>query len=127
MTSSENLGDMLVRLRSERKLGQKQLADLARIDNSTLSRLESNGRGVSREVLDRLSDALTLDRRQRVDVLVAAGFLNDETARLLLDDDLARLARILADPQLDPRDAARLRQFVELALAFADARGYGDP
>ncbi|MGH2602855.1 MAG: helix-turn-helix domain-containing protein, partial [Dehalococcoidia bacterium] len=48
---SEELGKLLVRLRGERGLAQKQVADLAGIDNSTLSRLESGDRGVSRDVL----------------------------------------------------------------------------
>ena len=38
---SEELGRALTRLRNERGLTQKQVANLAEIDNSTLSRLES--------------------------------------------------------------------------------------
>lgn len=124
MTSPQDgLGGLLIRLRTERGLGQKQLAARAEIDNSTLSRLESNGRGVSREVLARLSDAMDLGRADRLGLLVAAGFLDDETARILLDEDVVRLAQLIANPELERVEAERLRQFVGLALAYADARG----
>lgn len=124
MPGPEQLGRLLAGHRDARRLGQKQTARLAGIDNSTLSRLESGDRGVSREVLDRLCDVLGLDRRQRLEVMVAAGFLTEETALLLADDDLSRLGRLLTDPATDPDDVARLRQFVALALAYAEARGY---
>jgi transcriptional regulator with XRE-family HTH domain len=114
---------MLVALRSDRGLAQKQVARDADIDNSTLSRLESGDRGVSREVLDRICDVLGLTRRERLDVLAAAGFLTDEAARVLADEDISRLARLLHDPHTPAADTKRLRQFLDLALAYADARG----
>lgn len=118
------LGPMLASLRNQRQLAQKHVAMLADIDGSTLSRLESGERGVSREVLDRICDALGLTRQQRLEVLVAAGFLTDDAARLLSDDALSRLADLITDPRTAPGDAATLRQFVNLALAYAEARGY---
>ncbi|MBA3450471.1 MAG: helix-turn-helix transcriptional regulator, partial [Chloroflexia bacterium] len=68
---SEDLGRLLVRLRTERGLAQKQVARLADIDGSSLSRLESGERGVSRDVLDRIGRALAFTRREHLDVLVA--------------------------------------------------------
>lgn len=121
---SEELGRLLVRLREKRGLAQKQAAHLAEIDGSTLSRLESGGRGVSREVLDRICHALDLDRREQLDVLVAAGFLTEEAARLLADDDVARLARLLTDENVAANHSLLLRQYVRLALAHAGALGY---
>ncbi|MCC7021835.1 MAG: helix-turn-helix transcriptional regulator [Thermomicrobiales bacterium] len=120
----EELGKMLARFRNERGLAQKQAAELAGIDNSTLSRLESGGRGVSRETLDRLLDVLQLTRRQRLDVLVAAGFLTGEAAHLLADDDLSRLGRLLTGDAITPADARLLRDYLRLALAHARALGY---
>lgn len=120
----EDLGPLLSRLRNARGMAQKQVAQLAEIDGSTLSRLEKGERGVSREVLDRICAVLELDRRQRLDVLVAAGFLTDEAARFLADEELSRLADLLTAPETRPDDIARLRQFVQLALAYAEARGY---
>ena len=121
---SEDLGRLLAGLREKRGLAQKQAAQLAEIDGSTLSRLESGGRGVSREVLDRICNVLDLDRREQLDVLVAAGFLTEEAAQLLADDDVAQLARLLTDANVAANDALVLREYVRLALAHARALGY---
>jgi transcriptional regulator with XRE-family HTH domain len=121
---SEDLGRLLAGLREKRGLAQKQAAQLAEIDGSTLSRLESGGRGVSREVLDRICNVLDLDRREQLDVLVAAGFLTEEAAQLLADDDVAQLARLLTDSNVAASDALLLREYVRLALAHARALGY---
>jgi transcriptional regulator with XRE-family HTH domain len=121
---SAELGLLLTRLRNERGLAQKQVAHLAEINNSTLSRLESGDRGVSREVLDRLCDVLELDRHERLDVLAAAGFLNPDAAQLLADDDVAQIARLLNAEAIEPDDALLLRQYIRLALAHAKALGY---
>ena len=80
---SDDLGRVLTRLRNERGLSQKQLANLAAINNSTLSRLESGERGVSREVLDRICAVLALDRHEELDLLTAAGFLNQDAAQAI--------------------------------------------
>ena len=121
---SEELGRVLVRLREERGLSQKQVADLAEISNSTLSRLESGDRGVSREVLDRICAVLELDRHAELDLLTAAGFLNQDAAQILGDDEVAQMARLLHAPTVSPEDATLLRQYVRLALAHAKALGY---
>ena len=121
---SEELGRVLVRLREERGLSQKQVADLAEISNSTLSRLESGDRGVSREVLDRICAVLELDRHEELDLLTAAGFLNQDAAQILGDDEVAQMARLLHAPTVSPDDAMLLRQYVRLALAHAKALGY---
>jgi transcriptional regulator with XRE-family HTH domain len=117
-------GRLLARLRGERNLAQKEAARMAGIDGSTLSRLESGERGVSREVLDRLCDALELDRQQRLELDVAAGFLSEDAAQLLADEEITRLGKLLHDPTLPTDDVDRLRQYVRLALAYAQALGY---
>ena len=122
--SNTELGRVLTRLRGERGLAQKQVARRAEIDGSTLSRLESGERGVSREVLDRICGVLQLDRREQLEVLVAAGFLNEDAADLLADDDVARIARLLHAPALDRADEEMIRRYLELALAHAKALGY---
>ncbi len=121
---NEDLGRLLVRLRDERGLSQKEVAHLAEISNSTLSRLESGDRGVSREVLDRICAVLQLDRHEELDLLTAAGFLNQDAAQILADDEVAQIARLLHAPTVSPEDAKLLRQYVRLALAHAKALGY---
>lgn len=118
------MGRLLVQLRNERNLAQKEVARLAEIDNSTLSRLESGDRGVSRDVLDRICAVLGLDRQERLDVLAAAGFLTAEAAQLLADADVSRLAQLLQDPTVPEEDARLLRDYVRLALAHAHALGH---
>lgn len=118
------LGPLLVDLRRNRNLAQKEVARLADIDNSTLSRLESGERGVSREVLDRICAVLGLERQEQIDVLAAAGFLTPEAAQILADEDVSRLARLFQNPSLPDEDAALLRDYVRLALAHARALGY---
>lgn len=118
------LGPLLIQLRTERGLAQKEVARQAEIDGSTLSRLENGGRGVSREVLDRIAAALQLNTLDRLSLHVAAGFLDGDTARMLADPDLTQLAAILTGPDVTPRDAASLRLFVTLALEHAAALGY---
>ena len=118
---------LLLSHRREKGLPQKEAARLAKIDASTLSRLEAGERGVSREVLDRLCDVLDLDHQQRLDVHAAAGILAPEAARLLADEDLSRLAALLTDPETIAADRELLRQYVALALAHARALGYEVP
>jgi transcriptional regulator with XRE-family HTH domain len=118
------LGPLLVHLRTVRGLAQKETARLADIDGSTLSRLESGDRGVSREVLERLCAVLRLDRREELAVLYAAGFLTAEAARFLADEDLVHVARLLTGSAVSAEDAALVRQHLRLALAYARARGY---
>jgi hypothetical protein len=79
---------------------------------------------VSREVLDRLCGALGLDRQEQLEVMVAADMLSPDAARLLADQDLVRLGELLVDPAVAPDDVRLLRRYLELALAYADARGY---
>ena len=120
----ERLGELLTRLRSERGLPQNRVAQSAGIDGSTLSRLESGERGVSRDVLNRICNALNLERRDQLEVMVAADFLTPEAASLLADEDLSRLGRLLTTPELGDSHARLLRQYVTLALAHARAMGY---
>ena len=111
-------------MRGDRGLAQKQVARRAEIDGSTLSRLESGERGVSRDVLDRICRVLQLDRHEQLEVLVAAGFLNEDAADLLADDDVARIARLLHIPALEAEDEQMIRRYLQLALAHAKALGY---
>src|SRR3954463_3134531 len=120
----ERLGELLSQLRTERGLAQNRVAQSAGIDGSTLSRLEKGERGVSRDVLDRVCEALGLDRRDRLDVLVAADFLTPEAGNLLADAELSQLGRLLTRPGLEPDHATLLRQYLTLALCHARALGY---
>jgi transcriptional regulator with XRE-family HTH domain len=120
---AESLGPLLLRFRTERGLPQKQVAVAAGINNSTLSRLESGERGISREVLDRLCRVLELSSHEELEVLTAAGFLTEDAAEFLADEQLVQLGKLLNSPHVPEHDAETLRQYVELALRYAEARG----
>ena len=117
------LGKLLARLRDSRGMAQKEVAHLADIDGSTLSRLESGERGVSRDVLDRICRVLDLTRPEQLEVQVTAGLLTEEAARFLADAELSLLAEILTDPALPPDAEIVLRQYLTLALSHAAALG----
>lgn len=123
--AAASLGPLLLRYRTERGLPQKQVANEAGINNSTLSRLESGERGISRDVLDRLCRVLGLTPQEELEVLTAAGFLTQDAAEFLADEQLVQLGRLLHSPHITTRDAATLRQYVELALLYARAKGLG--
>lgn len=120
-------GPSLTRLRESRGLTQKQLAESGAIDPSTISRLESGGRGPSREVVDRLAEALDASAEEHNVLLAAAGLLPENPAYLLGEPDLARLSAVLSDARLTPFDRRTLLTYVELALGHAEALGYAVP
>ena len=123
-TSHPDFGPALARLRISRGLAQRKLAALADIDASTVSRLESGGRGVSREVVERLSQALAATPAEHNELLKTAGFLPEEAVALLDEPDLARFSALLADPTLRAGDRHLLVTYLRLALRHAEALGY---
>lgn len=125
--SNPAFGHALRPLREARGLNQRRLASLAEVDASTISRLESGGRGVSKEVVDRLAHALGTSNDQYGDLLRAAGFLPDQAAILLDEPDLARLSQLLADDNVSDTDRETLRAYLRLALSHAAALGYAIP
>ena len=125
--SAEEFGKVLARLRIQRGLNQKDLANEIGRSPSTISRLESSGRGVSRELVDELAEVLAASQADRLELLRAAGFLTEETVALLEEPELTRLSRLLATPHVLPRDRRLLLTYVELAIAHAEAMGYDVP
>jgi transcriptional regulator with XRE-family HTH domain len=125
--SAEEFGRVLARLRTQRGLNQKDLASMIGRNPSTISRLESSGRGVSRELVDQLAQVLAATQADHLELLRAAGFLSEETVALLEEPELTRLSRLLAMPQVLPRDRRLLLTYVELALQHASALGYDIP
>lgn len=122
-----DLGPLLARLRESRGLLAKQLADRAKVDASTVSRIESGERGASREVIDRLATALNATGSDYHALLNAAGFLPDQAALLLDDPDFARLSTLFTSRVLTPSDRQTLRIYITLALRHAAALGYTIP
>jgi transcriptional regulator with XRE-family HTH domain len=97
-------GQTLAQLRTARGLSQGKLADRAKVDHSAVSRLERSERNPSREMVERLADALYASTVDRNALLTSAGFHDLSTIVHALDElrhEVALLRRELA-----VRDAA---------------------
>ena len=66
-------------------VSQKTLARVTGLDRSYISRLESGDRDPSREVIEQLADALTLNSAQRVVLAASAGYLRVPVPEPLLN------------------------------------------
>ncbi len=106
---------------------QRTLAATAGADASTISRIEKSERGVSRELVDRLAEALGATTEERLRLLQAAGFLPPLVESLAAEPDLAALTALFKRPDLEDRHRALLLDYVRLALAHARALGYDPP
>ena len=121
---SPPFSDELRRLRESRGFTRKALAGYAEVDPSTMTRLEKGERGPSREVVDRLANALSATLTEEHALLRAAGFLTDEAAELLDEPEVARLATLLARDDIPPDHRSLLLRHVRLALDTAALLGY---
>lgn len=122
--SFPEFGPALQRLREARGWNRKELAERAQVDASTITRLESGERGVSRELAKRLAITLELTNAEELDFLHKAGFLASEAASMLSEPDLARLAGLLGRPELKAEHRTLLLRHVRLALELARVLGY---
>ena len=108
-------------------MAQRALAEAADADASTISRIEKGERGVSRELVDRVADALAATAEERLRLLQAAGFLPPLVESLAAEPDLAALASLFKRSDLEDGHRALLLDYVRLALAHARALGYDPP
>lgn len=118
------LGKILQPLRNSRGLTRKRLAEIAGLDASSVSRLESGERGISRDVVDRLAQALKATSDEYAALLNAAGFLPKEAAILLEEPDLSGISHLLARSDLPPAHRELVRSYLRLALSHAEALGH---
>lgn len=125
--AAAEFGSVLRRLREQRGLNRKELARRIGRDPSTITRLESGERGVSRDVVEDLARELALPTADHFELLASAGLLSEETAALLEEPELSQLSRLLAESAIPPGDRELLLRYVELALAHAAALGYVIP
>lgn len=79
-------GALLRSLRERQGVSQSKLAEKAEFDHSYVSRLESGARMPAREAVDRLGEALNLERAQLDALLAAAGFLPRDVTSLLSNE-----------------------------------------
>lgn len=88
-------GAELRRWRTARRHSQLSLSTAAGVSQRHLSHLETGRSNPSREMVDRLSEALDVPLRARNDLLTAAGFAPAHPVRSLLDDERAAIRTAL--------------------------------
>jgi transcriptional regulator with XRE-family HTH domain len=79
-------GGLLRTMRERNGVSQSKLAERADFDHSYVSRLESGARMPARDAVDRLGEALSLERGQMDSLLAAAGFLPRDVSSLLSNE-----------------------------------------
>jgi transcriptional regulator with XRE-family HTH domain len=117
MDAPQSFGALLRRHREARGLSQNALAKKAGINVGSVSRLESGERSPGGpEIMGALADALTLDPRERDQLLVAGGALPARlTHRVLADPAFLVLVDILGDETIPAEERADFRAQVILA------------
>lgn len=104
-------------LRQHRGLSLNELARRAAIDPAYVHRIEAPAGGVvpRRPIVLGLASALGLDRLQRDDLLVRAGYTPETVVELGgWDRSLADIAGLLVDPAIDSQAKAELREIIAL-------------
>lgn len=106
------------------RLSQSRLAELAGLDHSYLSRIEAGQRVPSRQVVLALADALAATDIERDRLLIAAGFMPEDSGSILSDEPvLLEALDVLLNPVI-PREVrddvrAQLRLIVRQAQRTA--------
>ena len=110
-----SFGALLKELRDARGLSQQDVAARADLDNTHVSRLETGGRGPSREAVERLADALEASAGDRLRLLRAANLV------VPLDPLLEAMAEVLRSENLPDGARERLRATLEVAITYGRA------
>lgn len=113
-------GALLKSMRERRNVSQSKLAERADFDHSYVSRLESGARMPTREAVDRLGDALGLERPQLDSMLAAAGFLPRDVSSLLSAEPVVgEVLDLLQDEAVPPEYRHNMRQVIHLLVQQA--------
>lgn len=112
-------GQLLARIRHTRRLSQSRLANAARIDHSTVSRLEGGQRVPSRAMVLALCDALQATQEERGLLLGAAGYVGGVACA---DPLVAELDAMLRDETVCAECRQDIRESVTVALRIVQRR-----
>ena len=108
---SETWNAMVRRLRQERGLSQRQLAEEAGIHHTLVSKIERGRADVSRKVVRALASALDADP---VECELAAGHIPRDFAQVIRDrDSLRKLLALAAAGDLSEEAYRRLEELAE--------------
>ena len=112
---TSEFGGLLRTLRERQGVSQSKLAERADFDHSYVSRLESGARMPARDAVDRLGEALTLERSQLDALLAAAGFLPRDVTSLLSNEPvIGEVLDLLQDEAVPTEYRNNVREMLRL-------------
>jgi len=112
---ASEFGGMLRTMRERQGVSQSKLAERADFDHSYVSRLESGARMPARDAVDRLGEALTLERAQMDSLLAAAGFLPRDVSSLLSNEPvIGEVLDLLQDEAMSTEYRDNMRAMLRL-------------
>ncbi len=112
---TSEFGGLLRTLRERQGVSQSKLAERADFDHSYVSRLESGARMPARDAVDRLGEALALERPQMDSLLAAAGFLPRDVTSLLSNEPvIGEVLDLLQDEAVPTEYRDKMREQLRL-------------
>ena len=82
MSLQRTFGETIKKLREEKQLPLREVAEALEIDTSMLGKIEKNNRRPSRHLIDKISKYFNVSGKE-----LTVAFLSDEIAYLVLDDE----------------------------------------
>ena len=112
---TSEFGALLRTMRERQGVSQSKLAERAEFDHSYVSRLESGARMPARDAVDRLGEALALERPQLDALLAAAGFLPRDVTSLLSNEPvIGEVLDLLQDEAVPTEYRDKMREQLRL-------------
>jgi transcriptional regulator with XRE-family HTH domain len=108
---SKSFGEWLSGRRVRAGLGTRALADKAGISHATISRLEDNKVGASKEMIIKIADALDVPRSDAIKAWLEDDLQQGQAIRYIADPDEARVVESYSG--LPPRDKKLVRSLLE--------------
>jgi transcriptional regulator with XRE-family HTH domain len=106
-------GRLLASYREELNWTKTQLAEQAKLDPSSVSRLEGGSRTPELTTIHVLASALKLSPVERERLIASAGFRSEAWS----DPLIVELVELLLDPQVPEQTRADLRTLIRVAVA----------
>ena len=118
--SATEFGKLLKTLREQHGVSQSKLAERADFDHSYVSRLESGARMPTREAVDRLGQAMSLEDVQLDSLLASAGFLPRDVSSLLsAEPALGEVLEMLQDEAVPSEFRENVRNMMRIMVQQA--------
>lgn len=118
--SASEFGTLLKSFREQHVVSQSKLAERAGFDHSYVSRLESGARMPTREAVDRLGEAMSLEQAQQDTLLASAGFLPRDVSSLLSNEPaLGEVLEMLQDEAVPSEFRENVRNVLRIMVQQA--------